>query len=227
MKQQACVRIVQKKYSKAEGVSAVYIFPTGKAASDLELSQMLANTESDNTLNGNHLHSEIVSKFTDDIQGHFQSTRERAEGFVKDHPYVAAALEQYEGREKTPTSTLATAPESTERVLLTRRELPEKAPALWAEAKQPGDTPPIFIQRHYAPWLGKGFTQADLRHLDPQCEMALRNWRRKNQDPEWFNLPTKHESLAQRYSTPPSSDTVEGLRAAWRERSRYQRARDR
>lgn len=73
--------------------------------------------------------------------------------------------------------------------------LPEKAPALWAEAKEPGDTPPTFIQRHYAPWLDKGLTRADVRHLDPQLYMALANWLRKNELPEGFNLPTKSEHL--------------------------------
>lgn len=71
--------------------------------------------------------------------------------------------------------------------------LPEKAPALWAEAKEPGDTPPAFIQRHYAPWLGQGLTRADVRHLDPQLYMALSNWLRKNELPEGFDLPTTKE----------------------------------
>lgn len=101
--------------------------------------------------------------------------------------------------------------------------LPTVAPALWARDKQPGDTPPDFIQRHYSPWLGKGFTQANLRRLDSQGEMALRNWRKKNKDPEWFYLPTKHESLAERYSAPPSTETAETLRAASREARRYER----
>lgn len=69
-------------------------------------------------------------------------------------------------------------------------------PPLWAEAKEPGDTPPDFIQRHYGPWLGKGFNQADLRQLDPQAEMAWRHWKRKNKPLQGFHLPTKSEQLA-------------------------------
>ena len=68
--------------------------------------------------------------------------------------------------------------------------LPEKVSALWAEAKEPDDTPPAFIQRHYAPWLGNGLTRADVRRLDPQLYMALANWLRKNDLPEGFELPT-------------------------------------
>lgn len=87
-----------------------------------------------------------------------------------------------------------------------RQPLPEKAPALWAQAKEPGDTPPTFIQRHYAPWLGKGLSRADVRHLDPQLYMALANWRRKNDLPEGFALPTKSEKLA---AEAPSADSHE------------------
>ena len=180
---------------------------------------MLANTENENTLNGNHLHSDIVSKFTDDIQGHFQSTRERAEGFVKDHPYVTAALEQYESRGKAPASTLATVPESTERVLLTRREVPEKAPALWAEAKQPGDTPPVFIQRYYGPWIGKGLSRPDLDRLDHTLYVALGRWLEKPGNTLPFDLPSKRE-LMKREAAQGMPETV---RDARRLSSRWQR----
>ena len=74
-----------------------------------------------------------------------------------------------------------------------RLPLPERAPALWAEAKEPGDTPPAFIQRHYEPWLGQGLTRAVVRRLDPQLYMALSNWLRKNDLPEGFDLPTVKE----------------------------------
>lgn len=71
--------------------------------------------------------------------------------------------------------------------------LPEKAPALWATDKQKGDTPVTFIQRHYAPWLGKGLSRPDIRQLDPQLYMALANWLRGNPLPEGFDLPTKKQ----------------------------------
>lgn len=100
-----------------------------------------------------------------------------------------------------------------------RPPLPEKAPALWAEAKERGDTPPAFIRRHYAPWLGKGLTRANLRHLDPQLEMALRNWLRKNELPEGLNLPTKSEQLAadaRQLASPDSPEATAVRRLAYR-----------
>lgn len=198
-----CAKIRQNQPLLIEKKSTVVVFPTGRVANEIELSQYHVTHDI-----MDHGKSKITDNFIGDLQIHFHSTREQAEGFVEKHPYVGDALTQYESRDKAPTSTLATAPEGTERVLFTRREVPEKAPALWAEAKQPGDTPPAFIQHHYAPWMNKGFTQADLRHLDPQCEMALRNWRRKNKDPEWFNLPTKHEQLAAKAQHLVSSDPL-------------------
>lgn len=97
--------------------------------------------------------------------------------------------------------------------------LPTVAPALWAKDKLPEDTPPDFIQRHYAPWLGKGFTQATLRHLDPQAEKAWRHWKRKNDTPPWFDLPTKSEQLARDSSrlAPLGSSEAEAIRRlGWR-----------
>lgn len=95
--------------------------------------------------------------------------------------------------------------------------LPEQAPTRWAEAKEPGDTPPVFIQRHYAPWLGKGLTRADVRHLDPQLSMALSNWQRKHELPEGFDklLPTKSDHL-RLTDQQRSSELIEAKRHAWR-----------
>lgn len=83
-----------------------------------------------------------------------------------------------------------------------RLPLPEEAPALWAKDKQKGDTPVTFIQRHYAPWLGKGLSRPDIRRLDPQLYMALANWLRGNPLPEGFDLPTKKQvtdSIAEKF----------------------------
>lgn len=80
-----------------------------------------------------------------------------------------------------------------------RRPLPETAPALWAQDKQPGDTPPSFIKRHYGEHLrsdATGLTRPDIKRLDPQLYMALRNWLRKNELPSDCPLPTKAEESA-------------------------------
>lgn len=71
--------------------------------------------------------------------------------------------------------------------------LPNKAPAIWTEAKLSGDTPPAFIQRHYGPWLGKGLTRPDIKRLDGQLYVALSNWLRKNEMPHDLDLPTLKE----------------------------------
>jgi hypothetical protein len=63
----------------------------------------------------------------------------------------------------------------------------------WVEAKQPGDTAPEFIKRHYAPWLGKGLTTGDIYRLDRPLCRALENLERRSGLPEGFSLPTKEE----------------------------------
>ncbi|MBJ7319217.1 MAG: hypothetical protein JHC96_10495 [Brevundimonas sp.] len=83
-------------------------------------------------------------------------------------------------REATPPSPIATAPET--------------APVFWAREKQVGDTPPDFIRRVYAPWLGKGLTRPDIKRLDPQLYVALSNWLRKNEMPNDLDLPTLKEA---------------------------------
>lgn len=71
--------------------------------------------------------------------------------------------------------------------------LPASAPALWATDKQPSDTPPDFIKRHYEPWLGKGFARPNIKQLDPQLYTALNNWLRNNEMPADLDLPTLKE----------------------------------
>lgn len=79
------------------------------------------------------------------------------------------------------------------------RPIPTQAPALWAESKQTGDTPPGFIKRHYGPWLGQGLTRADVRRLDFSLYKALDNWLRnpKNQLPDDCPLPTTREQTTE------------------------------
>lgn len=75
--------------------------------------------------------------------------------------------------------------------------LPEKAPALWSEDKQPGDTPPDFIKRHYGPWVKadlSGITRPDIKRLDSSLYMALANWLRKHELPSDLSLPTLKEA---------------------------------
>lgn len=82
--------------------------------------------------------------------------------------------------------------------LLSRVALPEKAPAIWRSDKQPGDTPPTFIKRHYGTLLradASGLTRSDIRRLDPTLYMALSNWLRRNALPEDCPLPLRWERV--------------------------------
>lgn len=72
--------------------------------------------------------------------------------------------------------------------------LPQKAPALWKQDKQKGDTPVIFIQRHYAPWLDGKMTRRDIKRLDEPLYRSLYSWLRSNELPEGFDLPTAKDA---------------------------------
>jgi hypothetical protein len=84
--------------------------------------------------------------------------------------------------------------------MLTRIALPERAPAIWRDDKQPNDTPPEFIKRHYGAWLradATGLTRPDLKRLDSSLYMALANWLRKNKNkmPEDCHIPLIKERV--------------------------------
>jgi hypothetical protein len=80
-----------------------------------------------------------------------------------------------------------------ERAALKMSALPTVAPATWKADKQDGETPPAFVKRVYGEWLGKGFTRATLRHLDPPLAQAMTNWLRHNEMPADVDLPTLKE----------------------------------
>lgn len=106
-----------------------------------------------------------------------------------------AKLDQYakEHPEKTVTQCVAALMPELARLSEPPVLFPKKAPALWAKDKQPNDTPPDFIKRHYAPWLGKGLGRAQINNLDPRLYMALSNWLRNNDLPTDLDLPTIKE----------------------------------
>ncbi|MES1985895.1 MAG: FtsK/SpoIIIE domain-containing protein [Pseudomonadota bacterium] len=75
--------------------------------------------------------------------------------------------------------------------------LPTAPPEKYAGLRS-SETPPEFIKRVYAPWLGKGLDRAALRKLDPALIQSLYNWLRKNEMPDDLNLPTKSEVVSVR-----------------------------
>jgi hypothetical protein len=78
-----------------------------------------------------------------------------------------------------------------------RVTLPSEPPAHWPEdriaVKGVLETPPDFMRRNYAQWLGKGLTRADIRRLDKPLSTALDNWLRRNPMPDDLDLPTLKE----------------------------------
>lgn len=93
--------------------------------------------------------------------------------------------------------------------------LPEKAPALWKDDKQHGDTPVTFIKRHYEPWLGKGLSRPDIKRLDPSLYTSIANWLKRNTFPDDFALPTKSEAINANLSDTPET-TPEQVKEWWR-----------
>jgi len=71
--------------------------------------------------------------------------------------------------------------------------LPAEPPERWIGGRGCPETPPDFIRRVYGEWLGKGFTRATLRHLDPPLARAVDNWLRTNEMPADIDLPTLKE----------------------------------
>lgn len=72
--------------------------------------------------------------------------------------------------------------------------LPVQAPEIYGGLRGP-ETPPEFVKRVYAPWLGQGLDRAHIKHLDPKLYTAIDNWTRKpgNEWPADVDLPTRGE----------------------------------
>jgi hypothetical protein len=57
---------------------------------------------------------------------------------------------------------------------------PAAAPEMWVERdRKRRETPPAFIRRVYAPWLGHGLTRSHLLALDAKLSHELTIWLRK------------------------------------------------
>ena len=138
------------------------------------------------------------------------------ECFLEQNPEWACAVDALSLR---PATTLAATSRDEEHRRVTHRDLPEKAPALWASDKQPSDTPPDFIQRHYGPWLSKGLSRPDIDRCDHTLYVALGRWLEKPGNSLPFDLPTKQE-IMQREA---SQLLPEEVRETQRQLSRQQR----
>jgi hypothetical protein len=109
--------------------------------------------------------------------------------------------------------------------------LPSEAPATWKADKLAGDTPPEFIKRVYAKWLGNGLTIADLRKLDPSLVRALAHHEKQGRlIPDGFDLPPgkRGPKIETGDSISPEVNDFQGvLRTYWRERQNQARAKRR
>lgn len=95
--------------------------------------------------------------------------------------------------------------------------LPDQAPATWKADKQPGETPPDFIRRVYAPWLGHGLTRADIKRFDEPLYRSLYKWlsNPRNEMPDDLDLPTlpqQNDRFVANLDTPAHEAIREGRR---------------
>ena len=83
-----------------------------------------------------------------------------------------------------------------------RGETKSEFEARRAQERLPSDSPVTFIRRHYSEFLGPAgrgafgelaLSRSDIRQLDPELDVYIRNWMKKNNFPEDFDLPTKKE----------------------------------
>ena len=72
--------------------------------------------------------------------------------------------------------------------------LPTTAPIKWLDRSNKKESPPEFIWRVYALWMGKGLTRPYIRRLDGSLYTALSRylWQGGELPPD-FDLPTKKE----------------------------------
>jgi|ERR1019366_6152480 hypothetical protein len=71
--------------------------------------------------------------------------------------------------------------------------IPVTAPSLWMDRADRKETPPDFIKRVYAPWLGNGLTRVDILHRDKQLYFAFHRWLTSNPMPADLDLPTREQ----------------------------------
>ena len=73
--------------------------------------------------------------------------------------------------------------------------LPDAAPELWSGREGRKENPIAFIQRVYAPWLGRGLNRAHIRNLDLPLYRALSVWVHRHPKQEMSELPSISQSI--------------------------------
>ncbi len=208
-----CAIIIQNYTPIMKDKAKIYDIFTGQQITLEELSQKHGNPAHDDSTRSNVQYD--IDQFLKDLQRHFGVTEEDARRFIETYPHVGEALRHT----RPPSTALAAVPPGEERLLITRRDLPEEAPALWARDKQPGDTPPDFIQRHYGPWIGNGLSRPDIDRYDHTLYVTLGRWLEKPSNSLPFDLPSKRELMERE----ASRLVPEEVRETQRQLSRQQR----
>ena len=72
--------------------------------------------------------------------------------------------------------------------------LPDSAPELWS-GREGRKESLAFIQRVYAPWLGRGLNRAHIRNLDLPLYRALSVWVHRHPEQEMSELPSISQSI--------------------------------
>lgn len=92
--------------------------------------------------------------------------------------------------------------------------LPSAAPEAWAKRDlNLRETPPRFIARVYAPWVGRGLTRKDLKTLDPELYRALSVWLTRHPEEDIAAaLPRKSDKLDELIDKLAAEHSLEDLR---------------
>ena len=92
--------------------------------------------------------------------------------------------------------------------------LPEQPPETWAARDlNRRETPPQFITRAYAQWLGRGLSRKDLKNLDPDLYRALSVWLTRHPEDDIAKaLPRKSDKLDDLIDKLAAEHSLEDLR---------------
>lgn len=96
--------------------------------------------------------------------------------YCLDYGYIVSAETKNRVLNVMPSSApsdLALPPEVSSSPSISFSELVPSAPERWAERKDTGERPSVFIRRVYGRYKGQGFTRPEMRRLDPTLDVQL------------------------------------------------------
>ena len=81
-----------------------------------------------------------------------------------------------------------------------------------------------FLKTVYTPWIGKGMTRADLKAVDSDAWLRLRDRLRNDSLPDWLPLPTRAETFVPSETDSTAYEATMEARRLNRERMRLVRS---